>query len=354
MLFDAERAYSILHRHYQKRVHRNEPLAHHSAFGVGGAADLWLTVESLKELKDLVNLCAEQHWPLLLTGAGTNILYADTGIRGIVARMGLHDYRIEQQSEDSALLLADAGVRWTQVLRDLVPLGWGGLEFGVGIPGTLGAGIVSNAGAHDKDLGQALEYIEVLDARGCNREEDSYSPPMIRRYERDELDLGYRHSRFRESRLTHIDKDGRIVLADRGLIEPAEIVTSLALRLNKQDPKVLLALIDKHKQYRKQSEPSLRHTGSIFKDPPGYYASDLIRQTGLCGKYCGKAQISELNGNYIENHGGATAQEIVTLIVAIHQRVLQQANIHLALNVDLRGEWQFEIPQDQPLLVDHV
>ena len=147
MLLDTDRAYDLLSPRMQKRVHRQEPLAQHSTFGTGGVADLWITVKTQKELTDLVSLCIEERWPLLVVGAGNNILYADAGVRGIVAHVGLSTYHIEEQADGSALVVAEAGVRWTHLLRELVPLGWGGLEFGIGIPGTLGGSVVSNAGS---------------------------------------------------------------------------------------------------------------------------------------------------------------------------------------------------------------
>jgi UDP-N-acetylmuramate dehydrogenase len=341
MVFNVDRAYDVLASHLQKRVHRQEPLAQHSTFGVGGIADLWLTVKTQKELTDLVSLCAQEHWPLLVVGDGTNILYADAGVRGIVAHVGLDNYRIDEQADGSALLVADAGVHWTRLLRDLVPLGWGGLEFSVGIPGTVGGGVVSNAGAHHQELGQILEWIDVLDARGCNiAAEDEFGPPLMRHYRQEQLDLGYRHSRFREQRLTHVDAQGQLIFPHHNLIDPPELIVTVALRLFRQDPKVLSTLLEKNKQERQQADPAQRHTGSIFKDPPEESADDLISKVGLRGKTHGKAQISEHNANYIVNLGGASAQDIASLIMEAHQRVLEQSGVHLALNVELLGAWR--------------
>jgi UDP-N-acetylmuramate dehydrogenase len=340
MRHDMTQAYEWLYPHFQERIRRKEWLKRHSSFGVGGQADIWVSVETQKELKDLIGLCTQENWPLLVVGAGTNILYADAGVQGIVARLAFRSYRIEENDDHSATVIAEAGVHWAQLLHQLVSHGWGGLEFGVGIPGTLGAGIVSNAGAHHQDLAQTLEWIEVLDARGCNaHDKDQFTQPIVRRYLRDELDLGYRHSRFRESRYTHIDQTGQLVLPSRGLIEPAEIVLTLGLHAQKQDPDILLALVDQHKQDRKNTEPALRYLGSIFKDPPGQTARALIEQAGLRGKRHGQAQISELNGNYIVNLGGARAIDIATLAIEAHQQVLKQFSVHLALNIDLQGEW---------------
>ena len=160
MIFDAEVAYNELQLHFRDRVRRHEALARHCALGVGGPADVWVVLESRKELIGLVSLCAEEHWPVLIVGNGTNVLYADAGVRGIVARVALNEYQIENQGDGTALLKAEAGVSWPLLLHNLAPLGWGGLEFGVGIPGTLGGGVFSNAGAHNRDLGQVLEWIE--------------------------------------------------------------------------------------------------------------------------------------------------------------------------------------------------
>lgn len=343
MTFESALVYDVLHPYFRQRVRCQEPLAQHSSFGVGGPADIWLSLETRQELYDLITLCAQHHWPLLVVGAGSNILYADAGVRGIVASIALHQYHIEEQSDGSALIIAEPGVRWGQLLKELVPLGWGGLEFGIGIPGTLGAGVISNVGAHNQELGQVVEWIEELDARSCNQEtKEPHMFPVItlRRYQRDDLDLSYRHSRFREHRLTHIDPHGQFVIPPRGLIEPSELVVTLALHVHRQDPTILASLLEHHARERKQDDPAQQHLGSIFKNPPKITAQTLLEQAGVAGKTSGNACISEHNTNYIVNMGGASAADIASLIVQAHQVVLAQYNIHLALNVELLGEWE--------------
>jgi UDP-N-acetylmuramate dehydrogenase len=338
--FDIDRAYNELLPHFQGRVRRQESLARHCAFGVGGVADVWVSLETMKELMGLVSLCAEQRWPLLIVGNSTNVVYADVGVRGIVARVALGGYRIEEQSDSTALLIAEAGVTWPLLLHELAPLGWGGLEFGVGIPGTLGGGVISNAGAHNSELGRVLEWIEILDARGSNNAtEGDTSYPIIRRYLHDELDLGYRHSRFRAQRQAHFDKQGQLIPASRAMIEPPEIIMLLGIHLHREDPQKLRTLIAEHKQYRKKVEPPQRHAGTIFKDPPGNEGSKLIEQAGLKGKRRGNALISDHNANYIVNLGGASATDIAALIMEAHQQVLEQFGVNLELDVELRGEW---------------
>lgn len=340
MSFDAGSAYNKLRPYFQTRVRQNEPLANHCSFGAGGPADVWISLESREELIDLVRTCAEQHWPLLLVGNGTNILYADSGVRGIVAHIALNNYNIEDHGNGSALMIAESGVSWPRLMHELAPLGWGGLEFGVGIPGTLGGGVISNAGAHNNDLGQVLEWIEVLDARRSGEEEDnSITLPLVRRYLHDELDLGYRHSRFREQRRVRFDQQGHLIPAPRSMIEPSEIVVLLAIRLHREDPHRLREIIAENRRYRKMTEPLQRHTGTVFKDPPGDEASHLIEEAGLKGRAHGKARISERNANYIVNLGGARAADIASLITEAHQGVLEHFSVDLELDVELRGEW---------------
>src|ERR1700730_14719860 len=215
--FDAESAYKELSKHFHERVRRDELLARHCTFGVGGPADVWVSVDSRDDLISLVRLSIERRWPLLLVGNGTNVLYADAGVRGIVARIALSNYTIEEMGDNAALLKAGAGVSWPRLLTALSALGWGGLEFGPGIPGTLGGGVISNAGAHNSDLGSVLEWIEVLDARGSS-ENEAFTMPLVRRYQHAELDLQYRHSRFREGRRVAFNAQGFPLVAPRGLI----------------------------------------------------------------------------------------------------------------------------------------
>jgi UDP-N-acetylmuramate dehydrogenase len=341
MPFDSKTVYDELHPYFQERVRHHEPLARHAAFGVGGPADVWISLASKAELLDLVRLCAQEHWPLLVVGNGTNILFADAGVRGIVAHLALDGYHIEERSDGSALLLAEAGVSWPRLVHDLAPLGWSGLEFGIGIPGTLGGGVISNAGAHNDELGRVLAWIEVLDARGCNAAgEDQIAVAVTRRYLRDELDLGYRHSRFREQRQVRFDEQGQLIPAARGMIEPAEIITRLGIQLHHEDPQQLRKTLAQYKQYRQMTEPTQRHAGSIFKDPPGQQASRLIDQAGMKGKVYGKVHISERNPNYIVTVGGASAADVAALIMEVHQAVLQRCGVDLELDVELHGAWK--------------
>jgi UDP-N-acetylmuramate dehydrogenase len=341
MTFDLEMAYTELQPHFQGRARRSEPLARHCTFGVGGPVDLWVTLKTADELIRLVHLCAERLWPLLLVGNGTNILYADAGARGIVARIALDSYRIEDQGNGTALMIAEAGVSWPRLLNELAEQGWGGLEFGPGIPGTLGGGVISNAGAHNSELGSVLEWVEVMDARGSSLSHngEGVSVPVLRRYLHTEMDLGYRQSRFRAGRHIAFDAQGYPIAPPSGLIEPAEIIVQLAVRLRREDPQKLKAIIEDHKQHRKRTQPPQQSAGSVFKNPPGDFAGRLIEQAGMKGMTHGKAQISRRHANFIVNLGGASAADVVALIVEARKRVHEQFGVDLELEVEMRGEW---------------
>ncbi len=339
MTFDAKSAYTELQPHFQGRVRLGEPLARHCTFGVGGAADLWVSLNSRSELIKLVTLCAEQHWPLLMVGNGTNVLYADAGVRGIVARNALSEYSIEEQGDETALLVAGAGVSWPRLLNELAPQGWGGLEFGPGIPGTLGGGVISNAGAHNGDLSHVLAWVEVLDARGSIADSEGFTVPMVRRYEHDQLDLSYRHSRFRAQRRVQFNEEGYPVAASRKQIDPPEMIMELGVRLHRTDPQQLKTLIGAYKEHRKRTQPPQQSAGSVFKNPAGDYAGRLIEAAGMKGKQFGKAQISERHANFIVNLGGASASDVAELIREAHTRVKQRFGVDMELEVELRGEW---------------
>lgn len=339
MTFDVETAYNMLRQQLGERVKRNEPLARHCTFGVGGPADVWVSLDTRDDLIGLVTMCVERRWPLLLTGNGTNVLYADAGVRGIVARIALNSYTIEEHNDGTALLRAGAGVSWPRLLNDLASQGWGGLEFGPGIPGTLGGGVISNAGAHNSDLASVLAWVEVVDARQAL---ENATVPIVVQYTRDELDLSYRHSRFRAQRRVQFDEQGYPMAAPRQLIEPAEIVTLVAVHLHRENPQVLYSLIDDHKQHRKRTQPPQQSAGSVFKNSPGDHAGRLIELVGMKGLAHGNARISERHANFIVNVGGARAVDVAWLIREAYNRVYEQFGVELELEVELRGEWKVE------------
>lgn len=340
--FNVELAYAELQPRFGERLRLNEPLARHNTFGVGGKASVWIALASQQELIDLVQICAEMRWPVLFVGNGTNILYSDAGVPGIVARIAFDRYTIEDHGDGTALLIADAGVSWPKLINDLAAKGWGGLEFGPGIPGTLGGGVISNAGAHGSEIGRVLEWVDELDVSHSENQDETEMPqqaPVVRRLSVGELALAYRNSRYRADRRVEFNAAGYPVPAPRAMIEPEQIVLQLGIRLQREEPQKLRSLVEQYKQHRKQTQPPQQSAGSIFKNPPNDFAGRLIEAAGLKGKMHGKAQISPRHANFIVNTGGASAADIVALIIEAHNRVLEQFGVDLELEVELRGVW---------------
>ncbi len=341
MAFSLDAAYALLYPHFQERLRRHESLAKHSPVGIGGKCDLWVALASRQELLQLVQTCAEEHFPLLIIGNSSNMVFSDSGVEGIVAHVAAQSFTIENLGHDRARLIAESGVNWPHLIYELAKEGWSGLEFGVGIPGTLGGSVVSNAGAHNRDVGERLQWLEVLDARGANIDgEETVAIPMVRRYEHNELDLSYRHSRFRAQRSAHFDASGQFVPAPRGMIEPAEIILQMALLLHRDDPQRLAERIEAYKAARQQHEPLQRHAGPIFKDPVEGEAGHLIEQAGLQGLTVGQVQLSLHNANYLINLGHAQAEEVIALITQVHAQVLERLGTRLSVDMEFQGRWE--------------
>lgn len=338
MLFPTTTAYEQLTPFFGDHLYMDEPLAPHNSLGIGGPADIWVVVEQRKDLINLVCLCVEKNWPLLIVGGNSNLIFHEDGVRGIVAQLQMHSYTISGQADGTALLEVEAGARWSRLIRELVVQDWAGLEFASGIPGTLGGGIVCNAGAHNHDLGEVLEWIEVMDTRSCRVEQGITILPPIRRYTKDFLDLGYRSSRFRKEHESKVDEHGQIIFQKRGMIEPAEIVLALGLRIHHEDPYVLAKRLAAYQATHRKIIPSGQRSDMIFMDPEGEgSAAKLIVQAGLQGKTIGQARISESNANYIENLGGATTADVQALIAEVYQKVRENSQVCLQLNIEIRS-----------------
>lgn len=317
------------------RVRRQERLALHSSAGVGGPADFFLDLQSVTECDRLVRLCAEARVPLMIIGNGSNILFTDRGVRGIVARMGTKALHLEEQEGGQALAIADAGLTWPEVIEELGRQGWGGLDFGDEIPGTLGGAIATNARYHNEAIGQYVQWVEILDARGCNIEEEGeWAIPQRRRYTQADLRLGNRQSRFRERQRAVITASGELRPAPRPLIAPPEIIVQMGIRVHRGNAQ---------RRARQQAESLLPigacrgQIGPLFKDPGEVKASQLIEQAGGDMWRSGPVRLSAHNANFLVNRGHACASDISNIIVAIYQQVLARTGICLEVDLEVCG-----------------
>lgn len=333
MMDDTERIYSRLKGHFQERIRRNEPLAAHTALGVGGPADLWVQLSSTQELISLARLCAQEQIPLLLIGSGHRTLFTDSGVRGMVARLGTAPVVQEEAEGGNALVLVEAGNRWSQLEEQGYACRWGArLDRAT----TLGGSVASLDATALPGVAHHVRWIEILDVRGCQAEDgDGAAIPQLRRYALDELDLEGHFARSRSQQGVHFDAPGHLVIPERGLIEPAEILVRMAIVLKREalPPQKQLNLDASEAQDR----PTLR-LGPLFRDPAAGSAGHLIERVGLAGFTLGKVQIAPQDANTLLNLGGAQASDALTLLEVIHQRVLEQLGIDLALALDVYGE----------------
>lgn len=333
----SEEMLTYLREAFGRLAKANEPLSRHGTFGVGGPADAWVSVESEEILERLTTLAWRRGWPLMLVGNGTNVLYSDAGARGVVARMQLTDWSLEPLAEGGARLRAGAGVSLPKLVNDLATRGLAGLEWAAGVPGSVGGAVVSNAGAHGACVADTLEAARILFTPGAAEGEPERV--VIRELPAEALGLTYRHSRFRADRRITFDDEGRPCPVPRARIEPPEMITGATFLLRPDDPEAIHERAAFYKQHRKDTQPPQQSAGSVFKNPEGDHAGRLIESVGLKGTRIGNAEISQKHANFIVNHGGASAADVVALIALARRTVREQRGVNLELEVELRGDW---------------
>lgn len=287
----------------------DEPLAGHTSYRIGGPADLYVIVRREEDLLGWITLARQEGVPYCVMGRGTNLLVADEGVRGIVIENRCRGVRSLTKGE-SVLLRVQAGASLSSLARRTAKEGLGGLEWAVGIPGSVGGAIANNAGAYGDSIAQPLQEVTLLDSQGD-----------VRRMVVSELELGYRTSLFKG--------EGSVILS-----------ADLALHLESRD--VLLKRVTSYDRERRKSQPKEPSAGSVFKNPEGEYAGRLIEEAGLKGERIGDAQISPLHANYIVNLGRARASDVAALIRLVRDRVWQKHEALLELEIELVGNWEPE------------
>jgi UDP-N-acetylmuramate dehydrogenase len=291
----------------------NEPLSAHTSYRIGGPADLFVTVESQDELRRIVALAREYQVPYFLLGAGTNILVSDKGIRGLVVENRARGSRFEARAEE-VVLWAEAGALLKDLAEESVRRGLAGLEWAVGIPGTVGGAVVGNAGAYGGYVSDIMTQVAILRANG-----------EIQELKPEEVGFGYRTSRFKAAN------------RERKAAMPA--ILAAQFKLQPESVGVLRERVAEYTRQREARQPSEPSAGSVFKRTAQYPAGFLIEQAGLKGKRIGDAQISPKHANFIINLGKASASDVKALIDMARDAVFKQFGIELELEQELVGEW---------------
>lgn len=286
-----------------------EPLSRHTFVQVGGPADWFVTVRDREALVDTIRAARCADTSLTVLGAGSNVLILDGGLRGVVVKNETRSCR----KIGEAMIEVDSGMRFASLARSTARAGLTGLEWAAGIPGAVGGGLPTNAGAYGSELSDVLVSVSAV---GPNGEQSMLTT--------DELGLSYRDSNLRSGEL-------------RG-----HIVTSLTFQLRQGDVYSSLAEIDRVEALRKTNAPAGPSLGSTFKNPDGAWrtAGQLIDQAGLKGVRIGAAKVSDLHANYILNVDVASAQaaDFLALISHIQQQVEEQFEIRLQPEIAVIGE----------------
>lgn len=294
---------TLLQTTLRGEVRFNEPLSAHTTLQVGGPADAWCRPADLAALRDLVALARQQGWPCLILGRGSNLLVRDGGFRGLAVTLAALD---ALRMDDATTLTAEAGVRLKRLLGFCGEHGLSGLEGLEGVPGTIGGAIVMNAGTPAGVIGDAVIDVTCLDQ----------GEKVITRTAK-QLEFGYRKAKLARS---------AIVLAARLTVKPST-------------PEAVKARLAELRAKREDAQPGTQPSvGSIFRNPDGRSAWQLVEEAGLRGVRIGQARISELHANWIVNEGCATARDVERLIRVAREKVKEHSGLWLEPEVVMVGE----------------
>lgn len=287
----------------EQNIHFEEPMASHTTFRVGGPAECFIEIENAEQLQKVQRYLYQVEYPFTVVGNGSNLLVSDNGYRGIVLQIG---DKMSGISVDRNVIVAGAGASMAQVSAAAWKHGLTGLEFASGIPGTVGGGVVMNAGAYGGELAQVVTYVQVLS-------KDSEFMTL----DNDTMEFGYRKSTIRKQPF---------------------IVTEVTFELKPGDPKEIKAKMDELAAKRREKQPlEYPSAGSTFKRPEGHFAGELIMNAGLRGFQLGGARVSDKHCGFVINTGNASAADIMDVIWEVQRRVKDRFEVDLEPEVVFLG-----------------
>jgi len=281
-------------------VEQDHPLARHTWYRLGGPAEYFVRPRTVKELKEVVRRCHENHVRIYVMGFGSNLLVSDEGVRGAVIKLEGDEFgRSEYEAEQ---ITAWAGAELSKIVLDCAEKGLSGIEPLTGIPGSIGGAIRMNAGGNFGDIGSAVESVLLMDIQGNVFEKS-----------RAELDFDYRSVNIR-----------------------ARFILNARLKLVEADPRKIMRTVKESWIYKKNSQPlNTRNCGCVFKNPPGASAGALIDRAGLKGFQVGGAAVSEKHANFIVAAEGCTSRDVMQLIDTIRQKVREQFDVELESELEI-------------------
>lgn len=286
------------------KVKENERLEKYTTIKIGGPADIFVEPSSIDQLIKVMEIVKKHNIPWRAIGRGSNLLVSDEGIRGVVIRLGKG---LDHLTINEETIIVGGGYSVVALSTMISRKGLSGLEFASGIPGSVGGAVYMNAGAHGSDISKILTRARIL-----------FEDGTIEWLSNEEMEFSYRTSVLQTKR--------------PGIVIEAEFA------LKKGDKDQIVAVMQKNKEYRKETQPwDSPCAGSIFRNPLPHYAGQLIEQAGLKGYSIGGAKISEMHGNFIVNTGGATANDVLSLINHIKKVIKEKFNIEMETEVEIIG-----------------
>ncbi|MBI5417223.1 UDP-N-acetylmuramate dehydrogenase [Candidatus Poribacteria bacterium] len=276
------------------------PLRDYTTFRVGGPADFLIFPRYPEDIEQVMKLITESSLPVIMLGNGSNLLVKDEGFHGVAISLKRYFNSINIIGET---IEVEAGAMLPALAHNAQINGLSGLEFAIGIPGTVGGAIHNNAGSFGQNMGNIVEEIELVDKHGD-----------AKKINRKDLSFSYR----------------KCILPISGIIVKA------LLNLKKDSENTILKKMQENVEKRNKIQPiNYPSAGSIFKNPANGFAGRIIESSGLKGFVYGKAQISEKHANFIVNTGGAKASEIIYLIELIEKTVQEKMGIKLEREVEI-------------------
>ena len=291
------------------RVLKDELMSAHTSFRIGGPADALVICSTEEELAAVLGICTShpdaEH---MLIGNGSNFLVSDEGYPGIMIKLGgdFDSISIVGDADDGDVMVRAGAAKFLSgVSAYLTEHGLSGMEFASGIPGSIGGAVFMNAGAYGGEMKDVVSSVRLMRPDGSE----------ILEMSADEMDFGYRHSMVEESGL---------------------IVVSVLLKLSRDDPAEIVARVHELQERRNSKQPvNYPSAGSTFKRPVGGFAAALIDEAGLKGYRCGGAMVSEKHAGFVINAGGATAEDVLSVMRHVREKVYENSGIILEPEVRL-------------------
>lgn len=287
----------------EDKIKLNEPMKQHTSFKIGGPAEFYIEINSIEELKKILEFSKKENINLTIIGNGSNLLVLDKGIKGIVIKLNFKEIKINE-IEDKIEVKVDSSVQLGYLAQLLLKKQISGFEELSGIPGSIGGAIVMNAGAHGKEMKDIVSEVIAIDYDG-----------NIHKFTNKESEFAYRHSKF---------SNGEYIILQTKLILQKGNTINIKEKMNE------------YKEYRKEKQPiEYPSAGSTFKRGTDFVTAKLIDEAGLKGYTIGGAKVSEKHAGFIINVDNATSKDVLDLIKHVQNEIYKKFKKNIELEIKI-------------------